>query len=643
VVSVYVRPRQDAASLPTYEELARTPVLMRTRVTRAELGERLGAAQEDLQVVLDFAKAAELSVVNTDSARRLVQVSGTVGQLSRAFGVELAYYRSDEETYRGHEGPVYLPNAVPDVVEGVFGLDNRRMARRAGAGGGGPVPLTPPQVAQAYDFPTLTNGAKGQTIAILEFSGPTTVPVNLPTCGFSQTDIDGFITHLNDTTGSHLVGTTVTSVTVDESAATPGNVPFANADTVSVETGDPDIEVALDIEVVVSVAQEANVVVYFAPMTEQGWVDAITQIVSDKSNDPSVLSISWGWPELQRYYPIPGQAASGEWPFEWTQQAFNQLTAWIHSAAAIGMTVLVASGDSGSDCDQHDGMAHVSYPGSDPGVISCGGTIVMSTSPLTQGTWKDAPTDGEVTGGGISYLADPVSWQSGANVPVSVNPDHHKGRGIPDVAGNASPNSGYVLWLYGQATTSDYPNYFGPGHPAPISIEGGVGGTSAVAPLYAGLVALINGSLATRVGWLNSMLYELGGGNVFDDINDGDSNSVSWLNEDGTTSTSPGYTSGPGWDACTGWGSLNGARLLQAIAQQAACANLIPSLEQVLVNPTPKFTNAQFAETRGQIRSCGADGFLTPAQVTEADELLAEIESRQHSGGGVPHPGQARS
>jgi len=557
LVSIYVRRRSGVPPLPALDDYEATGLGRRKLLSRAELADRHGASPEDLKVVTDFAKASHLEVVHTDTARRLVQVSGTVAQLSRAFVVELAQYWTSKEVYRGREGAIYLPNAVADVVEGVFGLDNRRMARRM-VRGSTAGPVTPPQVAQAYNFPNPANGAKGQTIAILEFSGPTSVN---PTCGFAQSDIDGFIDNLNATTGSRLSTTPVKSVTVNRSKEAPGNVPGGSAKNFT--GGDGDVEVALDIEMVVSVAQQANVVVYFAPITEQGWVDAVTQIVVDTTNDPSVLSISWGWSELETNADLsPKDSEPSPWPFEWTQQAFNKMTHAFQSAAAIGMTVLVSSGDSGSDCGEQDGKAHVMYPASDPWVIACGGTIVNKLSPLSEDTWNDA---GGATGGGVSDLVSPVPWQANANVPISVNADRRKGRGVPDVAGNASPNSGYDLWLYGHPT-SKLKITSGEGAGQPF---GPVGGTSAAAPLYAALIALINAALKRRVGYLNPTLYGLGSSGVFRDINDGAGNAVSWKNEDGSKGgPSPGYTSGAGWDACTGWGSIDGSALLSALTAQ---------------------------------------------------------------------------
>jgi kumamolisin len=565
LISIYLRRQPGAPSLPGESDFLATPPTQRKPLLRAELAAYQGASPDDLKVVTDFANASGLTVVQTDSARRLVQVSGTVAQFSRAFSVELAHYRSSREGYRGREGPIHLPAAVADVVEGVFGLDNRRMARRM-SNGGGPVPVTPPQVAQAYNFPTPANGATGQTIAILEFSGPTSSPIGNPTCGFAQSDIDGFINNLNATTGSQLTSTPVKSVTVDPSPDSPGNVPGGSAQNFT--SADADVEVNLDIEIVVSVAQKANVVVYFAPITEQGWVDAITQIVADTTNDPSVLSISWGWAELEVDADLQ---QPGPWPFEWTQQAFNLMTQAFQSAAAINMTVLAASGDDGSDCSEQDGNAHVMYPASDPWVTACGGTIINQLIPLSEGTWNDNQVTpqgggGGATGGGISYLSGPQTWQANANVPVSVNSDHHQGCGLPDVAGNASPNSGYDLWLYG-SPLSQLVVTSGPGAGSPFGV---VGGTSAVAPLYAALIALINASLSKRIGYLNPTLYGLGSSGVFRDINDGVSNAVSWTNPDGSVGgPSLGYSSGPGWDACTGWGSINGNALLNALTAQS--------------------------------------------------------------------------
>jgi len=274
-------------------------------------------------------------------------------------------------------------------------------------------------------------------------------------------DIQTFFTNLGLTTPA------LTDVNVDGAPNAPSGDPSSSA----------DIEVALDIGVAGAVAQGVGINVYFAPWTEQGWVDVLGNALFEDPGPgvPSVLSISWGWPE--------DESKDG---LTWTVNAIKTVSGFFQDAAMLGVTVFVASGDAGSDGGIGDKKAHVLYPASDPFVTCCGGTTInQTTSSFTQSTWYD-PLDSGVTGGGISDVFPLPPWQVGAGVPVSVN-DGHVGRGIPDVAGNADPRSGYVLIIGGQSTL-----------PA--------GGTSAVAPLYAGLVALLNAGLSPW-GYLNPTLY----------------------------------------------------------------------------------------------------------------------------------------
>jgi hypothetical protein len=364
------------------------------------------------------------------------------------------------------------------------------------AGGAGPsqtvTGLTPPQVAALYDFPG--SSAAGQTIGLLEFSG-----------GFRMPDINAFF---------HSVGQpvpTINTIGVDGASNSPGLDAAA------------DGEVALDIDVAGSVGRGADLAVYFAPWTEQGWVDVVTAAVHDPVNRPSVLSISWGWAELR--------SISG---LTWTQAAIDVVNATFQEAAALGVTVLAASGDSGSDCQIGDRRAHVLYPASDPYVLCCGGTRIsnVSGSTFTESTWV---ASFGTTGGGVSDAFGKPIWQLWAGIPPNVN-DRHIGRGIPDLAGNADPASGYPIVVGGR--TEQF------------------GGTSAVAPLYAGLVAILNADLREPVGYLNPNLYLFQNSPVFRDEADGASNA---------TNGAPGYPATPGWDGCTGLGSLRGQELLLAL------------------------------------------------------------------------------
>ena len=469
-----------------------------------QFAQRFGAAERDLEQVGAFARSHGLTVSEQSVPRRTVVLSGTVGQASRAFGVDLGRYATGEETYRGREGSVYVPAHLVSIVEGVFGLDNRRMARRPGA----MVPLewredalTPPQVAALYDFPTGID-ASGQTIGLIEFTSDVD-PLN----GYLPSDINAFFENLGLPTPN------LTDVGVD-GATNPGMDPR-----------DPNIDawVASDIDVAGSVAPGANIAVYFAPATEQGWVDVISTAVHDADNSPAVLAISSGLVES-----------------EWSRAAINALSAVFLEAAQLGVTVLAASGNGGSPGGREDGRAHVFYPASDPLVTSCGGTDIsdVSNSSFTETTWVDfAVLPFAATGGGVSDIFDPPSWQAWAGVPPSVN-DGHTGRGVPDIAGYGGP---YALTWNGVTILWE-------------------GGTFAVPALYAGLTALTNAALGEPVGYLNPNLYMFEEGYVFNDINDGRNNSV-----DPNFSDAPGYTSGPGWDACTGLGSIDGNALLDSL------------------------------------------------------------------------------
>jgi kumamolisin len=272
----------------------------------------------------------------------------------------------------------------------------------------------------------------------------------------------------------------------------------------------------LDIEVAGAVAPGATIVVYFAPNTDSGFLDAINQAVDDKQNNPSVISISWGGPEST-----------------WTSQSLQSYNSALEAASAVGVSVCVAAGDNGASDGVDDGLEHVDFPASSPYALACGGTHLVGsgTSISSEVVWNDLPSNG-ATGGGVSATFPLPTWQANANVPPSVNPGNFVGRGVPDVAGDADPFTGYQVDVDGSNIV--------------------VGGTSAVAPLWAGLIACFNSALKASVGYLNPTLYQsvaaLAG--TFHDI---------------TSGNNDGYSAGPGWDACTGWGSPNGAAILSSL------------------------------------------------------------------------------
>jgi kumamolisin len=464
------------------------------RLTRAAFARVRGADEADLNRVERFSRAHGLTVVESSSERRSVLVSGTAGALCAAFGVELARYSHVDGDFRGRTGPVYLPAELADVVEGVFGLDDRPQAQaqfRIADAAAVSASYTPPELAALYRFPQGGTGA-GECVAIIELGG-----------GYRSSDLDAYFAALG------LATPEVVAVGVDGGSNAP--------------TGDangPDAEVMLDIEVAGSIAPAARIAVYFAPNTDQGFVDAVSTAVHDRQNAPSVISISWGGPESS-----------------WTTQAIGALDQSFADAASLGVTVCVACGDNGSGDGVGDGQAHVDFPASSPHALACGGTRLQASggSITAETVWNEAA--GGATGGGVSQVFDLPDWQQAAGVPTSANGNGRVGRGVPDVAGDADPTTGYRVRVDGRDVT--------------------VGGTSAVAPLWAALVALLNQQRGTSAGRLNPELYAAPVDRAFRDITVG-SNA-----EQGT----PGYSAGPGWDACTGLGSPDGQALLAALTQ----------------------------------------------------------------------------
>lgn len=531
VVIVITRQRPDMPEPPGIEHWAATPHSERRYLTNEEADVRHGAAQEDIDRVVAFAAQNGLQVIETNLPRRLVQLSGTVAQFNRAFGITLSRYETPSETYRGYEGALAVPADVAEVVQAVFGLDNRRLAARAGGPAVTITPLTPPDVTGLYDFPSVPAGISGQTVGIFEFGGGYVVDA-----GGQPTDIDAFFAGLNPP--------------LPPPTLTPPVPVFGGSNTVLGGPGNvsnDDAEVALDIDVVGSVAVGGTIAVYFiGNNTETGWISAITTAIvpGPGQPSPSVITISWAWDEA-----------------DWSAPQLAAISSFFQLAGGKGVTVFAATGDKGSmgNADEPDGRAHVCYPACDPWVTAVGGTTIgnVSGSAFSEITWND----NGVTAGGISTVFALQPWQAGAGVPPSINDGTTIGRGLPDIAGYAN---GYDIQLYGA--------------------DAGVWwGTSEASPLYAGLVAVLNATLGYRLGWLNSTFYALAmtpGASIFNDIDDDGSNAFSFTlppPNAPTVITSPGYIAIKGWDACTGWGSIRGSRLYAALAGLPIAATAIAS------------------------------------------------------------------
>jgi len=461
-------------------------------LSRSDFAAQFGAAPEDLAAVAAFAQQQDLLVVRADAARRVVVLSGTVAQLSHAFEVELQQYEHPQGTFRGRTGVITLPDTIHGVVTAVLGLDNRPQARAHfriapqathAAAPTQAVSYLPPQIAALYQYPP-GNGA-GQCIGLIELGG-----------GYQTSDLTQYFAQVGVT------APTVVTVPVDGGA----NQPTGNAD-------GPDGEVALDLEVAGSIAPGAKLAVYFAANTDAGFIDAVSSAIHDSVNQPSVISISWGGPESS-----------------WTAQSLQAFNTVLQTAATLGVTVCVAAGDGGASDGLTDHKNHVDFPASSPYSLACGGTSLRASgaSIASEVVWNDG-AQGGASGGGVSTVFALPAWQEGLQaLALDGTSTPLSGRGVPDVAGNADPETGYQVLVDGSQTV--------------------VGGTSAVAPLWAALIARINASQNKPVGYLNPLLYRQTP--AFHDITQGNNG---------------GYDAAPGWDACTGLGSPDGLKLAAAL------------------------------------------------------------------------------
>jgi kumamolisin len=471
-------------------------------VRREDFARQFGAGQQDIAAVKKFAMEHGLATVEADAARRTVVLSGTVTAFNEAFGVDLQKFEHAGGSYRGRTGAIHLPDELKDAVTAVLGLDNRPVAqphfrgRRAPgnvnwhASAGAATSFTPTNIASLYDFPT--GNGQGECVAIIELGG-----------GYRTTDLQTYFKGL-------------------------GVTPVPNVSAVSVDhgknhaTGDPngpDGEVMLDIEVVGAIAPAAKIVVYFTPNTDAGFLAAITTAAHDTTNRPSVISISWGGPESS-----------------WTAQAMTSFDEAFQSAAAMGITVCIASGDNGSSDGANDGVDHVDFPASSPHVLGCGGTSLRVTNGAiaSEVVWNDGAKGG-AGGGGVSGFFQSPPWQAGLSVVKDGKASALKMRGVPDVSGDADPDTGYEVRIDGTNTV--------------------IGGTSAVAPLWAGLIARINAAKGSPVGLVNPLLY--GAANAMHDITKGNNGD---------------FDAAVGWDACTGLGSPNGIQIATALGASHGAA-----------------------------------------------------------------------
>jgi subtilase family serine protease len=613
-VTIVLRRRPDGPPIPAGDGELRAAWKPQPRMSQDEFAAKYGAAPEDVEMVTQFVKAHGLTVAETHLARRTVVASGTVAQMSKAFAVELGIYEypapqtHGEATYRGRDGLIAVPKELAAIILGVFGLDNRRVSQHAGAHGDPPhtKKLTVKKVTELYKFPDPGPAIANQTIGIISPGGnwgyvqsdldqyfdsvgekkvkpidisvagavngaheaktiaaaqaghhtltfgPTAIPAGFPAGSYAYPAVAGSVPY-----GNWYPVKTVTrsqnSTTVTLSSSL--SVPVPKGTAIYFNVGN---ETTQDVCVAASAAPGAHIAVYFAPDTEAGWIEVFNRAIWPEQNDfrdgvdpPSVLSCSFS---LTQGDDQRGKAYVTLFSISMLDSLF------LLDAVVRGVTICAATGDSGSQGSPNlnDGHAHVWYPASDPFVLAVGGTTLGQTESGTwvEYVWNDQwESGGQIqfgaTGGGVSDFFGVPTYQN-IGVPESVNPRpfQARGRGVPDVAANASPNSAYPMYFCGT------PYY--------------AAGTSAATPLWAGLIATINSYRPNpfgNIGWVNPLLYHFALQlNLFNPLNalwrDPHNPNLAACPTNNGFNGVEGYHATAGWDACTGWGSPNGMAVL---------------------------------------------------------------------------------
>ena len=505
-------------------------------LTPQELAAQFGASQADADKVAKSLRKFGLKVDEVSLATRSLRVSGTAAAMEAAFKPGMEILRSARQgEYRGRTGALQIPAELKGIVTGVFGLDQREMARRKAArakvasqGTGmnaashaagttaashtaALASVTPVDIEQRYAFPP--GDAAGQSIAIAEFGG-----------GYFASDVVAYCNKYQRPVPN------VTAIAVDAPAYTLQEILALPKKQRTDELGD-SVEVMMDVQIVAGLCPKADISVYFSSFDQRGWVDLLNQVIAAR---PVVLSVSWGLAEDDP---------------SWSANALTAINDRLNVARLLGITTCVAAGDDGSGDQIADGAGHVDFPSCSPYALGVGGTMLKrSGAKVSEVTWWETPGSrtndgGGATGGGVSTKFPRPSWQ--AVKVASINKGSFDGRVVPDVAALAGEPL-YDLIFTGQ----DMPN----------------GGTSASTPLWAALIARINAVLPTakQQRFLTPLLYQKGSQGQI--VGKAASRDVTAGNNASHPEPGKGYKAGVGFDAVSGWGVPDGGKLLSALA-----------------------------------------------------------------------------
>jgi len=476
-VTLVLRPRTAHHTMREHlERMAAHLPHQRRYFTREEFAHLYGATEEDLAIVAAFAGAHNLEVAEISHPRRRLVLHGKLTDLGRAFDVKFVHLHHPEHgVYRSHKGAVHIPAELQPLVHAVMGFSARsRHAHPTLL----PAPsrrqlVNPRSITRTYHFPHNATG-RGQTVGIIVLGG-----------GFHESDLDAYFQHVK------LPKPKITVVEVDDQGNNPADPaaiaeclqkegvaglhrargkshPYPHYRRNSAKNVEWTLETTMDIELVGTWANDANIVVYFTHNNARGKYDAFSAALHDTIHKPTVISCSWGAPEglISRVL-------------------VEEMDVMFQAAGLMGVTIVCASGDEG-DSSHHAGAPQAYFPACSPHVLGCGGTILPHTSGdrPAQTVWHEE-IQGHVaeSGYGESAVFSAPSWQSAADSARKMG-----GRIVPDVAAKADVQWGYNLIIGGAHV---------PGC-----------GTSAAAPLWASLAACLNEELGAPVGFLTPLLYD---------------------------------------------------------------------------------------------------------------------------------------
>jgi len=460
---------------------------------------QFGAVKDEVILVADWATDHDLTVIEANINSATVKLSGTAEQYNNIFNITLQTVTANDREYITHTGSITIPTDIDAVVDLILGLDNsvsffhNAILETTTSGPLDPNLIsspTPVDLALAYKFPRAPGGdlvqGNGACVAIIELGGGWTTQ--------NLTSTFGRISQPNPT---------VVDVSVD-GGVNDGGV-----------SGD-SAEVMLDIYCVGAVVPAAKIAMYFAPNSFQGFIDTIITPTNDTVNNPSVISVSWGTTDTN-----------------WSSTSRNAFEAALAAAVVKGITVFIAAGDYGVRAISGGPTYTVQYPGTSPYCICAGGTVVSINNDYSIASEVPWGTSGGsfAGGGGVSGIFSVPTWQTGFNSKLypGGTVSSLTGRGIPDVSAMAT---GYTFYYLNS------------------NVSGTFLGTSATAPLLAGMMARLNQMSGGRIGFVNADWYAVRT-TAFNDQTSGD-------NHGGNT---VGYMADTGWDAATGLGSPIGTEL----------------------------------------------------------------------------------